>query len=263
MSAFSSRPCLPSSACYVTRAPSRQPLIWLLCLCLFIAIAGCSSTQTGKVEPGYYRVQPGDTLSKIARQHNTSVSALMRLNKLSDPNRIEKGQVLRVSASGATASSGSGTTASTAPSRTTTPSKTSGTRTPAVSSSASSAVVKSLKLVWPADGTLTQRYNGSSSKGLTVVNKAGTPIKAAAAGSVVYAGNRLRGYGNLVIVQHSTDFLSIYAHNNKLLVKEGQKVSQGQQLAEMGSTDRNGPGLYFELRYRGQPVDPTAALPPR
>jgi lipoprotein YgeR len=226
-----------------------------------MAVAGCSSTKSDKVEPGYYRVQSGDTLNKIARQHNTTVSALMRLNKLTDANRIEKGQLLQVG--GATASSGSSAGASTTPSRSGTSSSTSGTRTPAVSSSASPAVVKSLKLVWPADGTLTQRYNGNSSKGLTVVNKAGTPIKAAAAGSVVYAGNRLRGYGNLVIVQHSADFLSIYAHNNKLLVKEGQKVSQGQQLAEMGSTDRNGPGLYFELRYRGQPVDPTAALPPR
>jgi len=125
------------------------------------------------------------------------------------------------------------------------------------------AAVRGIKLAWPADGTLTQRYNGSSSKGLTIVNKAGTPVKAAAAGTVVYAGNRLRGYGNLVIVQHAGEFLSIYAHNEKLLVKEGQKVSQGQQLAEMGSTDRSGPALYFELRRRGQPVDPIAALPRR
>lgn len=221
-----------------------------------MVLAGCSSTSSGKVEPGFYRVQTGDTLNKIARQHNTTVSTLMRLNNLSNANRISKGQLLRVNAAAATDA---------APSKSASPSNngTSGTRTPAVSSSSSAAVVRGLKLIWPADGTLTQRYNGSSSKGFTVVNKAGTPIKAAAAGSVVYAGNRLRGYGNLVIVQHSADFLSIYAHNEKLLVKEGQKVSQGQQLAEMGSTDRSGPGLYFELRHRGQPVDPTAALPRR
>jgi len=217
-----------------------------------MVLAGCSSTSSGKVEPGYYRVQAGDTLNKIARQHNTSVSALMRMNNLSNPNRISKGQLLRVDASGGSAPASSSSSAST-----------SSTRAPAASSSSSAAVVRGLKLVWPAEGTLTKRYNGSSSKGLTIVNKAGTPIKAAAAGSVVYAGNRLRGYGNLVIVQHSGDFLSIYAHNSKLLVKEGQKVSQGQQLAEMGSTDRQGPGLYFELRHRGQPVDPSSALPPR
>lgn len=228
----------------------------VLCLVLLLVLAGCGSTGSSKVEPGYYRVQAGDTLSKIARQHNTSVAALMRLNNLPNANRISKGQLLRVNATGASAPP---TTPSTGAAST----GTSGTRTPAVSSSSSAAVVRGLKLVWPADGTLTQRYNGRSSKGLTMVNKAGTPVKAAAAGSVVYAGNRLRGYGNLVIVQHSGDFLSIYAHNDKLLVKEGQKVSQGQQLAEMGSTDRSGPGLYFELRHRGQPVDPTAALPPR
>ncbi|CAM3926401.1 LysM domain-containing protein [Bordetella tumbae] len=220
-----------------------------------MVLAGCSSTGSGKVEAGYYRVQAGDTLNKIARQHNTSVSALMRLNNLSNPDRISKGQLLRVDGSGGAASTGSTSE--------TTSSRTSGTRAPAASSSSSAAVVRGLKLVWPAEGTLTQRYNGNSSKGLTIVNKAGTPIKAAAAGSVVYAGNRLRGYGNLVIVQHSGDFLSIYAHNSKLLVKEGQKVSQGQQIAEMGNTDRKGPGLYFELRHRGQPVDPSAALPPR
>lgn len=225
----------------------------MLCICLLMILAGCGTTGSGKVEPGYYRVQAGDTLSKIARQHNTSVSALMRLNKLSNANRIEKGQLLRVDGSG------SGSTASSS----TTSSRTSSTRAPAASRASSVAAVRGLKLEWPADGTLTQRYNGSSSKGLTIVNKAGTPVKAAAAGSVVYAGNRLRGYGNLVIVQHANDFLSIYAHNNKLLVKEGQKVSQGQQLAEMGSTDRRGAGLYFELRRRGQPVDPSAALPPR
>nr|WP_255592808.1 LysM peptidoglycan-binding domain-containing M23 family metallopeptidase [Bordetella sp. BOR01] len=205
-------------------------------------LAACSSTKVG---PGYYRVQSGDTLSKIARAHNTSVSELMRLNNLSNPNRISKGQVLRVNAKGGAA-----------------PAPTAGSA-PAPSPAASAAAVRGIKLVWPADGTVTHRYNGSSSKGITLVNKAGTPVRAAAAGSVVYAGNRLRGYGNLVIVQHSGDFLSIYAHNSKMLVKEGQKVSQGQQIAEMGSTDRSGPGLYFELRHRGQPVDPSGALPPR
>lgn len=235
--------------------PSWRRLFLVLCLSLLVALGGCSSTRSDKVEPGYYRVQAGDTLHNIARQHHTSVSALMRLNNLSNPNRITKGQLLRVSVAGARASA--------TPSASTSGSGASGIRTPAVSSSSSPAVVRGLKLIWPAEGTLMQRYNGSSSKGITVVNKAGTPIKAAAAGSVVYVGNRLRGYGNLVIVQHSGDFLSIYAHNNKLLVKEGQKVSQGQHLAEMGSTDRSGPGLYFELRYRGQPVDPSGALPPR
>ncbi|MBO1114835.1 LysM peptidoglycan-binding domain-containing M23 family metallopeptidase [Bordetella petrii] len=213
----------------------------VLCASLAMLLAACSSTKVG---PGSYRVQSGDTLSKIAREHNTSVAELMRLNNLSNPNRISKGQVLRVNAKGSAASASSASS-------------------PPPSAAASAAAVRGIKLVWPADGTVTHRYNGSSSKGITIVNKTGTPVRAAAAGSVVYAGNRLRGYGNLVIVQHADHFLSIYAHNNRMLVKEGQKVSQGQQIAEMGSTDRSGPGLYFELRYRGKPVDPSGALPPR
>lgn len=233
-----------------------HPLFSVLSLCLLLFIAGCSSTTPSKVEPGYYRVQSGDTLHKIARQHGTSVSAVMRLNNLSNPNRITKGQLLRVNN---TANASPSTTASRA--STAVPNTTS--RPPAAPSASAVAAVRGLKLIWPAEGTLTQRYNGTSSKGLTVANKAGTPVKAAAAGSVVYAGNRLRGYGNLVIVQHSGGFLSIYAHNEKLLVKEGQKVSQGQKIAEMGSTDRTGAALYFELRRQGQPVDPIAALPPR
>ena len=211
-----------------------------LCASLLMLLAACSSTKVG---PGYYRVQSGDTLNKIAREHNTSVAELMRLNNLSNPNRISKGQLLRVNAKSSAAPAAD---AGSAP-----------------SPAASAAAVRGIKLVWPADGTVTQRYNGSSSKGITIVNKAGTPVQAAAAGSVVYAGNRLRGYGNLVIVQHSGEFLSIYAHNSKMLVSQGQKVTQGQQIAEMGNTDRSGPGLYFELRYRGKPVDPSGAMPPR
>lgn len=212
-----------------------------LCAGLLMLLAACSSTKVG---PGYYRVQSGDTLSKIAREHNTSVAELMRLNNLSNPNRISKGQMLRVNAKGGAAAASSASS-------------------PPPSAAASAAAVRGIKLVWPADGTITHRYNGNSSKGITIVNKTGTLVRAAAAGSVVYAGNRLRGYGNLVIVQHAGDFLSIYAHNSRMLVKEGQKVSQGQQIAEMGNTDRSGPALYFELRYRGKPVDPAGALPPR
>lgn len=238
-------PTLPASFPASRRplAAARRRFGTLLCAGLLALLAACSSTKVG---PGYYRVQSGDTLSKIARQHDTSVAELMRLNNLSNPNRISKGQLLRVNAkSSSTPAAGSSAPA------------------PAASPAASAAAVRGIKLVWPAAGTVTHRYNGSSSKGITIVNKTGTPVTAAAAGSVVYAGNRLRGYGNLVIVQHSGDFLSIYAHNSKMLVKQGQKVSQGEQIAEMGGTDRSGPALYFELRYRGQPVDPSGALPPR
>ena len=106
-------------------------------------------------------------------------------------------------------------------------------------------------------------YNGVSSKGITIANKTGTPVKAAAAGTVEYASNGLRGYGNLVIVRHAGGFLSIYGHNHKLLVKQGQAVKQGQTIAEMGSSDASRVAVYFELRQNGKPVNPLGALPKR
>lgn len=212
----------------------------LACAGLLALLVACSATQ---VKPGYYRVQSGDTLSSIARRHNASVSQLMRWNGLSNPNRISQGQLLRIAAPGRSTSG--------APSASAPPARAPG------------APIKGIQLVWPANGTVTQSFNGASSKGITIVNVAGTPVVAAASGTVVYAGNRLRGYGNLVIVQHEGGFLSIYAHNSALLVKEGQKVARAQTIAQMGSSDRNNTALYFELRSRGTPVDPSGALPPR
>lgn len=115
--------------------------------------------------------------------------------------------------------------------------------------------------MWPAQGKVTRGYDGSGSNGIVISNTAGTPVVAAAAGTVAYSGSGLRGYGHLVIVKHSASFLSIYAHNSKLLVKEGQRVSQGQKIAEMGNSDSKQVGLYFELRYDGQAVDPAGSLP--
>ena len=108
-----------------------------------------------------------------------------------------------------------------------------------------------------------QAYNGSTSKGLDIAGQAGEPVRAAAAGKVVYAGNELRGFGNLVIVKHNADYISVYAHNQKLLVHEGEQVRRGQTLALMGSTDASRVELHFEVRLRGKPIDPTQVLPPR
>ena len=110
--------------------------------------------------------------------------------------------------------------------------------------------------MWPAQGKVTRGYDGSGSNGIVISNASGTSVVAAAAGTVAYSGSGLRGYGHLVIVKHNASFLSIYAHNSKLLVKEGQRVTQGQKIAEMGNSDSKQVGLYFELRYDGQAVDP-------
>ena len=116
---------------------------------------------------------------------------------------------------------------------------------------------------WPAKGKVTQRFSNKENgfKGLQITNKEGASVLAAAHGTVVYAGNALRGYGNLIILKHNDDYLSAYAHNSTLLVKEKQEVKAGQKIAEMGSSDSSVTALRFEIRYRGQAVNPAKYLP--
>jgi lipoprotein NlpD len=106
-------------------------------------------------------------------------------------------------------------------------------------------------------------FDGSGSKGVAIGGQAGDAVLAASDGRVVYAGSGLRGYGNLVIVKHDNVFLSAYAHNSRLLVKEDDPVLRGQKIAEMGSSDADRVQLHFEIRRQGRPVDPLQYLPPR
>ncbi|HNJ75934.1 MAG TPA: peptidoglycan DD-metalloendopeptidase family protein [Azospira sp.] len=117
--------------------------------------------------------------------------------------------------------------------------------------------------IWPANGTVIGQFSESGAKGIAIGGKAGDAVVAAGDGKVVYAGTGLRGYGQLIIVKHNATFLSAYAHNQKLLVKEGQTVSKGQKIAEMGNTDADQVKLHFEIRRQGKPVDPMKYLPQR
>lgn len=117
--------------------------------------------------------------------------------------------------------------------------------------------------IWPANGSVIGQFSESGSKGIAIGGKAGDAVVAAGDGKVVYAGSGLRGYGQLIIVKHNATFLSAYAHNQKLLVKEGQNVSKGQKIAEMGNTDADQVKLHFEIRRQGKPVDPLKYLPQR
>ncbi|HEX6733506.1 MAG TPA: peptidoglycan DD-metalloendopeptidase family protein [Azonexus sp.] len=117
--------------------------------------------------------------------------------------------------------------------------------------------------IWPAAGKVVAPFSESGNKGLDFAGKAGDPVIAAGDGKVVYAGTGLRGYGELVIIKHNAAFLSAYAHNRKILVKEGQQVSRGQKIAEMGNTDAEAVKLHFEIRKQGKPVDPAQYLPKR
>ncbi|MFC3034202.1 peptidoglycan DD-metalloendopeptidase family protein [Pseudoalteromonas fenneropenaei] len=122
---------------------------------------------------------------------------------------------------------------------------------------------KEVRWIWPAEGKLAQRFSTKENgyKGLQISNKQGTSVVAAASGVVVYAGSALRGYGNLIILKHDDDYLSAYAHNSKLLVKEQQQVKVGEKIAEMGNTDAEISALRFEIRFQGQAVDPVRYLP--
>ena len=118
--------------------------------------------------------------------------------------------------------------------------------------------------MWPADGSSNiVRHAPTSSQGLLISGTEGAPVRAAAAGRVVYTGSGLRGFGNLLIIKHSNLFLSAYGHNQSLSVKEGDQVALGQTVASMGLGPGQKPALYFEIRYNGQPVDPLAYLPQR
>jgi len=215
----------------------------IVCAALLAGLVACGSAPVG---PGFYRVERGDTVSKIARNHRQSVHNIVRWNNLSNPDSIDVGQVLRVAPPPGVATTPRATTTYNAPSA-----------APAPSSA------QSISLVWPAKGQVIRGFDGRNSKGIDIANAVGTPVVAAASGTVVYAGNGLRGYGNLLIVKHDADYLTAYAHNQILLVKEGQTVAQGQKIAEMGSTDSSRSMLHFELRYKGRSIDPAARLPAR
>jgi lipoprotein NlpD len=139
---------------------------------------------------------------------------------------------------------------------------------PAASSSGAPAPAtasndEGLGLIWPANGNVIGGFDEVKNKGVDIAGQAGDPILAAADGQVVYAGAGLRGYGNLIILKHNNTFLTAYAHNQTLLVKEDQRVRKGQKIAEMGKTDADRVKLHFEVRRQGKPVDPTKYLPGR
>ena len=120
-----------------------------------------------------------------------------------------------------------------------------------------------IEWVWPATGKVIAGFSDTANlKGIDIAGKSGQPVVASAAGRVVYAGTGLRGYGKLIIVKHNSTYLSAYAHNRDILVKEGQQVSKGQKISEMGDTDADQVKLHFEIRRLGKPVDPAKYLPP-
>jgi lipoprotein NlpD len=138
-----------------------------------------------------------------------------------------------------------------------------GAEKPVAEATSAAATDGGIEWSWPANGNVLNPFNEGTNKGVDIAGKTGEPVHAAAPGKVVYAGTGLRGYGKLVIVRHNAEFLSAYAHNNQILVKEGQTVTRRQVIAEIGSSDADSSRLHFEIRRQGKPVDPMKFLPAR
>lgn len=213
-----------------------------------------SSTSTAST----YTVKAGDTLNKISRSTGVPEATIARINKITNPNLLVVGQVLRLS-DGTTAVAAprpSGAAMSRpAPQPTATPSS-------ETSPPARAADAGLINWGWPAKGKVIQGFTPAT-KGIDIAGAAGDAIEAAAGGKVMYAGNGVRGLGNLVIIEHSDGFITAYAHNRTLLVKAGQEVKKGFKIAEMGQTDTTSVRLHFEVRRQGTPVDPLQYLPAR
>lgn len=228
----------------------------------------------------HYTVKSGDTLSQISRRSGHSVAELASWNHLEDLNDLKVGQVLRVKPSddgqsSAVQTASVGTTShvevrsiDTARKDTQAASATpkSTRKTETVSSSVVPASASDIKEVdgigwsWPAQGKVIAAFAAGKNRGIDIAGTRGQKVLSAADGTVLHKGS-MNGYGNLVIIKHSDNVLSAYAHNDKILVKEKQQIRRGQQIAEMGSTDSDRVKLHFEIRYQGKPVDPVKYLP--
>lgn len=230
---------------------------WSLLFLMYCLVACSTETNYAPVtdiatiehipKNGMYRVAPGETLYSIAWRYGLDYRELVNLNHIAPPFHVVAGQRIYLNSRSAHL-----------------PFKKN--RTPVLSRPVNTTENDSNKWIaawhWPAKGPIVGMYS-SLNKGINIGGHLGTPIYAAASGQVVYSGNGLRGYGNLIIIKHNSHYLSAYAHSKVVLVKEGQHVKAGQEIAEMGSTGTERVILHFEMRRNGQPVNPLNYLAPR
>ncbi|MBP0589380.1 peptidoglycan DD-metalloendopeptidase family protein [Paraburkholderia sp. LEh10] len=196
------------------------------------------------VPAGFYRVNPGDTLQSIAGAYGQRAQDVAAWNGLTLSSPVAPGQVLRVAPP---------TYAQTTPVPAPAPSTTPVPPGPA-------APVQGV-LAWPLRGPILKPFVPGKSKGIVIGGRPGEPVKAAAAGRVVYAGTGIEAYGPLVIIKHDDTLITAYGQNSRLLVQEGEAVAQGQAIGEVGADNTGVPSIQFEVRKDGKPVDPVAWLP--
>ena len=234
-------------------------------------------------KPGYYTVRPGDTVVRIALDAGQNWRDIARWSNLSNPNAIEVGQVLRIQPPASTevvtrpvqqsVVTPTGSASAPAPRPAESPAQAPTASSPGSAqananpnaSTNASPPEDEIAWAWPAPGnpSVLAGFDEARNKGLDIAGNPGDPVLAAADGRVVYAGAGLRGYGNLIILKHNNTYLTAYAHNQALLVKEDQTVRKGQKIAEMGATDADRVKLHFEIRKQGKPVDPARYLAAR
>lgn len=270
---------------------SRRTTFALSLVLIAATVAGCGGSSLAPVEsatrapgakktanrPSTYTVRRGDTLYSIAWRYGFDYRQLAAWNAIRAPYTIYPGQRLRLTRPPSTSSKKTAKRSSSTSAKTP---KTSPTTKKSASQSASSkkassggSLKKSSKAAakggnvpvkrwhWPTRGKVVTSFYKSGRKGIDIAGKLGQPILAASGGNVVYSGSGLIGYGQLIIVKHNKRYLSAYAHNNKILVKEGDTVRGGQRIAEMGRSGSNRALLHFEIRRDGKPIDPIRYLP--
>ena len=239
--------------------------ITIFCYALiFFSLCACSHkkfifskkhTHTHK----YHLVKSGDTLYSIAKKHNVKLEHLIKSNNIKAPHVLYNGKKLNLprlhqQQHHNVLLKNQAYTA----------------KKPAIPKSNCNYNQRELvkysnnkNWTWPAYGKIVKQFISSGpnkGNGIDIIGNKGDPIRSVASGKVVYSGNNLRGYGNLIIIKHNEDFLSAYAHNEKILVKEQQEVIKGQQIATMGDSEANKVVLHFEVRYKGKPIDPLKIL---
>ena len=254
---------------------------WLMVVLLACFLSACRTgwapleqrtsgrTSYQLTKDGHYRVRKGDSLHAIAFNYGLDWRDIAGWNHISAPYLIYPDQELRLTPPRQSTSSAAKPSNQPKPARSgsqAAPPRAAGSK---ISSQPQSSIAGAgsnpSKWMWPTSGRITRNYkaNDSSRKGIDISGKEGQTIIAAAPGEVVYSGSGLIAYGELIIIKHSDQFLSAYAHNRKRLVAEGQKVKAGTKIAEMGRNDRNQVLLHFEIRVNGNPRDPLTYLPRR
>jgi lipoprotein NlpD len=233
--------------------------------------ASAVARPSAAASDGFYTVKQGDTLYSIALDNGSDYRELAQWNGIDDPTKIRVGQVLRVKPpeekSGVVVSAAKGAgsveshslgSAPAAPAAATAPAAAAASTAPREEAKAGA---EGADFIWPVKGKVIAGFAEPRSKGIDIEGRMGDPVVAAAAGRVTYIGSGIPGLGKLVVIKHDNGFITVYAHNKDILVKEQQAVKRGQKIAELGNTDADRPKLHFQIRKGSAAVDPLKYLP--